>query len=326
MPDNNTGALETSWVNNETRLNADNMNKMWNAITANGNAIKANGENIATNTKNIETNTANIENLETETLNEINSINKTLNKLADKDVIVRNPSFSFSNSDNNTISKQEVGFNLKPRYEIEYDSGEYKYGPNPTGCEPSVEVTFNGETSTELKYAFDQVIHVTDDTNLTLTAECSYSDGEVPLTNIETEYPEGKIVRNSTTLSRTVSGDRRAFAAGVDSKTLSVSEINSDYLRSKTFLQELGEKSFELKVEKSTVRVIIAFPSKWGSLKTVLDENDSNRNIVNAFGDPTYVDVSGRTAGEDLLQYNLYVLDFASPYGGSGNTYKVTIG
>ena len=46
MPDNNTGTLGNSWVNNETRLNADNMNKMWNAI-------KANTANIATNASTI---------------------------------------------------------------------------------------------------------------------------------------------------------------------------------------------------------------------------------------------------------------------------------
>ena len=71
---------------------------------------------------------------------------------------------------------------------------------------------------------------------------------------------------------------------------------------------------------------LIAFPDSWGTLKSVLDVNDSSKNIVTSFGTPEVVSVSGVTAGEDLMDYKVYVMDFASAYGGSGNTYKITIG
>ena len=106
--------------------------------------------------------------------------------------------------------------------------------------------------------------------------------------------------------------------------TSKTTELNSANIR---LLSAKGgnTKSFDVSITKDAIRVVVAFPSSWGALTKALDVNDSNKNIVTSFGTAQTVEVSGATAGQDEIDYKVYIMDFASAYGGSGNTYKITI-
>ena len=261
-------------------------------------------------------------NADTQLQTDIDAINLALSYLADKDVITAEPSFAFSSSN---VAAVEVGTNIEPNYSIAFDAGKYEYGPNPTGSNASgCVVTFNGESLASNTGSFKSV-HVEDETSIVLSAECTYSDGSIPKNNLGLDYPEGKIIGATKTITRTLKGYRQAFAGGSESKDTPITEIYSKAIRA---LNPKGnnKKTFDITISASDIRVIIAFPSGWGILKTVLDVNDSNKNIVSAFGEYRNTDVSGATEGQDVMEYKLYTMDFASAYGGSGNTYKVTIG
>lgn len=253
---------------------------------------------------------------------DIDAINLALSYLADKDVITAAPSFKFSSSNVTTV---EVGTSITPNFNITFDDGTYEYGPDPTGSEASgYEVTFGDESLNTSTGSFTAV-HVTDATSMTLTAKCTYTDGDTPKNNLGLDYVDGKIVGATKTITRTLKGFRQAFAGGSESKDIAVSSITSNDVRTLA-AKGNGKKTFDVAIDASDIRVLIAFPSGWGSLKSVLDVNDSSKNIVSAFGSATTVSVSGVTANEDMMDYKLYVMDFASVYGGEGNTYKVTIG
>ena len=253
---------------------------------------------------------------------DIDAINLALSYLADKDVIATEPSFRFSSSNVTTV---EVGTNITPNFNITFDDGEYEYGPDPTGSNASgYEVTFNGESLTTSSGTFTAV-HVIDSTSLTLSAKCTYTDGNTPKNNLGLDYVAGKIVGATKTITKTLKGYRQAFAGGSESKSVSVSSLVSSDIRA-LVAKGNGKKTFDVTIDATDIRVLVAFPSSWGSLKSVLDVNDSNKNIVSAFGSAVTVSVSGATADEDMMNYKLYVMDFASAYGGEGNTYKVTIG
>ena len=253
---------------------------------------------------------------------DIDAINLALSYLADKDVITTEPSFRFSSSNVTTV---EVGTNIIPNFNITFDDGTYEYGPDPTGSEASgYEVTFNGESLKTSSGTFTTV-HVTDSTSLTLSAKCTYTDGDTPKNNLGLDYVAGKIVGATKTITKTLKGYRQAFAGGSESKSVSVSSLVSSDVRA-LVAKGNGKKTFDVAIDATDIRVLIAFPSSWGSLKSVLDVNDSSKNIVSAFGSAVTVSVSGATANEDMMDYKLYVMDFASVYGGEGNTYKVTIG
>lgn len=253
---------------------------------------------------------------------DIDAINLALSYLADKDVITAAPTFKFSSSNVTTV---EVGTNITPNFNITFNDGTYEYGPDPTGSEASgYEVTF-GDESLDTSSGSFTAVHVTDSTSMTLTAKCTYTDGNTPKNNLGLDYVDGKIVGATTTITRTLKGYRQAFGGGSESKDIAVSSITSNDVRTLA-AKGNGKKTFDVAIDASDIRVIIAFPSSWGSLKSVLDVNDSSKNIVSAFGSATTVSVSGVTANEDMMDYKLYVMDFASVYGGEGNTYKVTIG
>lgn len=258
---------------------------------------------------------------DSELQDKIDAINTALSYLADKDVIVSNPDFQYTSSTN--IGTVEVGTELTPEYQLQFTAGQYEYGPNPTGVTAtSYKVTFNNETLETASGTFSTTVHVTDDMSLTLSAVCKYSDGAVPKNNLGLDYADGKIVSKTVTRQRTLKGYRQAFAGGLSSKDTAIAELDIRGLSGKG----ATTKVFDVKIDKNATRVVVAFPDSWGTLKSVLDVNDSSKNIVTSFGTPEVVSVSGVTAGEDLMDYKVYVMDFASAYGGSGNTYKITIG
>ena len=250
---------------------------------------------------------------------DIDAINLALSYLADKDVIATEPSFRFSSSNVTTV---EVGTNITPNFNITFDDGTYEYGPDPTGSKASgYEVTFNGESLTTSSGTFTAV-HVTDSTSLTLSAKCTYTDGNTPKNNLGLDYVAGKIVGATKTITKTLKGFRQAFAGGLASKDTDIKKLDIRALTGKG----ATAKSFDVIIDKDTTRVVVAFPDSWGTLKTALDVNDSSKNIVTSFGTPETIEVSGATESQDLMNYKVYVMDFASAYGGSGNTYKITIG
>lgn len=263
-------------------------------------------------------------------LNEkVNEINIALNTLEDDDVITDPPSISLSAS---KIASVEVGTEVSNvTFTVSKNDGTYEYGPDPTGVTfGTPTVTFGGvvvssgftpdpNTDTDGDGTNDKFL-VLDDTSIVLKAVCSHSAGSIPKSNLGRSLTEASaIAAGSKQATRTLKGFRYAFAGQLNDKTtaLSSSVIHGLSVKDK-------DKSLTINTTSSALRVVIAFPATWGSLTSVLDKNDSNKNIISAFTQLDNVDVQGATAGANLMSYKVYVMTFASAYG-SSNTYTATI-
>lgn len=256
---------------------------------------------------------------------EIASIRDLLDALEDTDVITAQPSVTLStkNGTVDTVKAWEVGSDVTPKYSITFNAGTYQYGPSPTGCTAQTWYAKFGSVEKNTKTGTFDSVHVLDDTSIQLEVNCTYSDGGVPLSDLGREIPNSRIKAGTTAKkTATLTGFRQAFAGGMTSKT---TELNSANIR---LLSAKGSntKSFDVSITKDAIRVVVAFPASWGALTKALDVNDSSKNIVTSFGTAQTEKVSGATAGQDEIDYKVYIMDFASAYGGSGNTYKITIG
>lgn len=255
---------------------------------------------------------------------EIESIRDLLNALEDTDVITAQPSVTLStkNGTVDTVKAWEVGTDVTPKYSITFNAGTYQYGPSPTGCTAQTWYAKFGEVEKTTKTGTFDAVHVVDSTSIQLEVSCTYSDGGVPLSDLGREIPNSRIKAGTTEKkTATLTGFRQAFAGGMTSKTTVLDSKNIRLLPAKGG----NKKTFDVAITGDAVRVVVAFPDSWGSLTKALDVNDSSKNIVTSFQAFDTVDVSGATAGLDEIPYKLYVMDFASAYGGSGNTYTITI-
>lgn len=259
-------------------------------------------------------------------INEVNDINSLLNALEDTDVISAYPSISLETN----IKSYEVGTTIIPNYKLTFVDGKYEYGTESetesAGCSPETwYAEFGIEPSKSEPEGEFESVHISDSTSILFFANCNYSAGDIPNSDLGRPIEKSRIPAGKTDPKRaTLSGYRQAFAGGMNSKLSEIELLTSTSIRD---LSGKGgnTKSFNIKINADCLRVVIAFPSTWGALTSVLDSNDSNKNICTSFGEAKTASVFGATKNEDAMDYKVYYMDFANAYGGNGNTYKVTI-
>ena len=214
----------------------------------------------------------------------------------------------------------EVGSNYSPSYTINFDDGNYSYGPELTGVIASYNVSdTNNNTSTEIGASLEP-FEILDDTNYQITAIISYSDGTIPKTNLGNDCEDKKILANTLTISSdTIKGYRKSFYGALNTKE----DYNIRDLKSSTSALKNGS-SFTINLTATTKRVVIAYPATLRNLTSVLDKNDSNSNIVSGFGEPEIKQIIGASETSSAIDYKVYTMDFANEYGTS-NVFTVTI-
>jgi hypothetical protein len=178
---------------------------------------------------------------------------------------------------------------VSPTYKGGYDEGKYEFD-STTGVEvtdwkatDSLGREVMGQTGT-----FDEIT-VGDDTSYTITVTGTFSDGNVPHTNVGNDYANGQITSFSdSATSAILTGYRKTFWG-----TLSVKEeLTSDDIRglgSNSSKAYVNGNSFTVSIPVGALRVVIAYPANLRNMTQVLDENDSNANIVSGFGEPTTI-------------------------------------
>lgn len=214
----------------------------------------------------------------------------------------------------------EVGTEYTPSYSIAFNSGEYSYGPNPTGVVASYTISdTNGNSSTKSSDSFNSFL-IDDNTNYQIEVNISYSDGATPKTNLGNNCEEEKILANELNVkSSVIKGYRKSFYGALNDKN----DYDIRSLKSSTSALKNGS-SFTINLTSNTQRVVIAYPATLQNLTSVLDKNDSNSNIVSGFGAPQIVGFKGASEESSTIEYKVYTMDFANAYGTS-NVFTVTI-
>lgn len=259
--------------------------------------------------------------VEAEGLNIKQFLTKIFSK--EEDPIVTYPTLTITATP--VITSYEIGSKITQGYTTTYYSGQYQYGPAPTGA-VKLSQTIKDSKGNVLDTAsgtFPEQV-VTDKFEYRLECSATYDDGEVPLTNLGNKCADKQIKAGTTDTIYTgkITSYRNSFYGAVNTKA---EILDADYIRNLNASNYTLSKdsTFNIPIPIGTMRVIIAYPASLGELQKVEDSNDSNSNIVSAFGEPEIISIPG---ANNLypIDYRVYKTDFAKPYDAI-NTFKVTI-
>ena len=220
-----------------------------------------------------------------------------------------------------SATSAEVGSTYTPNYVITFNKGSYSYGPDTAVTAKYAVTDTNGKTNSVASGKMNSFT-IEDDTEYSISAVVSYSDGAMPYNNLNHIVEEKKIQPGEIELSTgTVTGYRNAFYGTFDVKE----ELTSDKIRAlnKSNRAMSNGSTMTINVPVGALRVVIAYDDNLRNLTSVLDKNDSNSNIVSGFGDPEIIKVEGANEYASI-DYKVYTLDFANPYD-AANVFSVTI-
>lgn len=240
----------------------------------------------------------------------------------DKNPTITQPSVSVSSS---TARAYEVGTSVTPAYSGSLNAGSYEYKPKPTGVVAQSWSAVNNVTSEQIAAqsgAFAAYI-VPDGANYKITLNCTYSDGEIPLTALDQEYPAGQIkggTKSATTGA--ITGYRNSFYGTTTDKEATTDSTLIRGLAQKSNRAYSNGSTFSVTIPVGAMRVIIAYPATLRDLTSIKDVNGMNTDITSAFMQST-VDVEGASSYL-AIPYKVYTQDFANP-NDVKDTYTVTI-
>lgn len=222
---------------------------------------------------------------------------------------------------------KEVGSTFVPAYTTSFDKKAYAYVPTDTG----VSVTgwsvtdSNSVEKTEATGSFDSFT-VEDNTNYKLTAKATYSNGNIPKTNLGNDYPDAQIKAGTTAAanSAAVTGYRNWYMyIGTDN----TSAVDSAFIRGTT-AKGSGKSAAtqsNVTIPAGTKRVMIAIPAGTGytkQLKSVTDVDGMGLDVFSNFALST-VSVEGANSYAGM-NYRVYVAENAN--GMSATRYTFVIG
>lgn len=240
----------------------------------------------------------------------------------DKNPTIIQPSVSVSSS---TARAYEVGTSVTPAYNGSLNPGAYEYKPKPTGVVAQSWSAVNNVTSEQITAqsgTFAAYI-VPDGANYKITLNCTYSDGEIPFTALDQEYPAGQIkggTKSATTGA--ITGYRNSFYGTTTDKEATTDSAVIRGLAQKSNRAYTNGSTFSVTIPVGALRVIIAYPATLRDVTSIKDVNGLNADITTAFTQET-VEVDG-AASYLSIPYKVYTLDFATP-NDTKNTYNVTI-
>lgn len=240
----------------------------------------------------------------------------------DKNPTITQPSVSVSSS---TARAYEVGTSVTPAYNGSLNPGAYEYKPKPTGVVAQSWSAVNNVTSEQIAAqsgTFAAYI-IPDGANYRITLNCTYSDGEIPFTALDQEYPAGQIkggTKSATTGA--ITGYRNSFYGTTTDKEATTDSAVIRGLAQKSNRAYTNGSTFSVTIPVGALRVIIAYPAILRDVTSIKDVNGLNADITTAFTQAT-VEVEG-AASYLSIPYKVYTLDFATP-NDTKNTYNVTI-
>lgn len=216
----------------------------------------------------------------------------------------------------------EVGTSVTPQYSASLNAGSYQYGP-ATGVTASAwEVTDTAEHSATTASGSFAAVTVADDTNYTITAKATHTEGAVPKTNVGNDYAAGKIAAGTKTkTSGAITGYRNSFYGTVEAKDTVTSAVIRG-LSGKSGKALANGATFNVSIPVGALRVIIAYPATLRDVTSIQDVNGMSAEIKPSFAKST-IQVDGAN-GATAIDYKVYTLDYANA-NDAANTYKVTI-
>lgn len=219
-------------------------------------------------------------------------------------------------SGGNYIYAFEVGTKLTPSYTATFEDGKYSYGPEPTGATvESWDVSSNyGEEWTTASGTCEELT-VADDTNYTVTAKATHTDGSTPKTNIGNDCTDTskKIVAGTKSKTSSAITGYRSYFYGVLNTSSAETPLTSAIIREQ--LANGGNyneaKSFTLNGSATAKRIVVAIPSSStrGGLSEVILTSAMNTPVTDSY---TKTENAVKVEGVDgftAADYDVYVYE-----------------
>ena len=216
----------------------------------------------------------------------------------------------------------EVGTSVTPEYSASLNAGAYQYGPATGVTATAWEVTDTAGHSAATASGSFAAVTVADDTNYTITAKATHTEGAVPKTNVGNDYAAGKIAAGTKSkTSGAITGFRNSFYGTVTAKDTVTSAVIRG-LSGKSGKALANGATFNVSIPVGALRVIIAYPATLRDVTSIQDVNGMSAEIKPSFAKST-IQVEGAN-GATAIDYKVYTLDYANA-NDAANTYKVTI-
>ena len=222
----------------------------------------------------------------------------------------------------------EVGTEITPTFTASFEDGKYTYGPEPTGATVTAwKVTStDGETFTSNSGTCNKIT-VADDTDFSVTAVATHTQGAVALTNKNNEYPSVQIASGSKTSTSSKITGYRSFFYGILNTSSTEEPLTSDIVR--TRLTNGGNynssKSLTLNATATSKRMVILIPSAStrGGLNEVILTSAMNTPITSSYTKTEAgIKVEG-VNGATAVDYDMYVYEPASI--DAGEVHQITL-
>ena len=232
------------------------------------------------------------------------------------------PSISLTAAQN---KEYEVGTQVTPTYNISLNPGSYTYGP-ATGITATYSVTdtAGSEALTTASGVFN-MLTVGDDTNYSITAVASYTDGTIPVSNLGKEVADKQIKASTLTKTSGALTGYRAFFYGATA----TDAITSATIRGK--LTNGGKPvrktlpTYNASAVEGAKKVIVAIPVTSGlSVQRVLMPSAQNADITSEFVKQAEVVAVKGLNDYEAADYYVWVYQPASL--DSTEQYDITIG
>jgi hypothetical protein len=280
------------------------------------------------------------------TLNEsVGNINTIINYLEDTNVVVTQPKFTLTLTNNKGTSAEEslktsyeIGTNLTVSYSFNLDKGKYKYDADTGVTASSYKLTKNG-SSVGTSQSGNLTAFQLDANSVRFSSSCNHSAGKVPQSNLQRDVNEKQIkqgaylpaqINNTTATDWTITPFREGcFFGALTDKDRTIETLTSDDIRSLTTVEKNNKsnKAFPTNAETITFTVpagtktiVVACPKGTKSYETYGPTNALN-STVNAqmydlFGLDNMagnVDVKGAN-NSSSVPYNVWMYTPSYPY------------
>lgn len=215
---------------------------------------------------------------------------------------------------------KEVGTTFTPSYTATFDKKAYAYPPTDTGVTVTAwEIKDTNDVVKTSATGTFEAFTVTETTNYKLTAKATYSDGKVPKTNLDHDFPAAQIQAGTTAIatSGAVTGYRNWFYGYKNAaNVLNVAALTSAQIRALT----ARNGSFPATIDTNGMQqMFFAIPK--GKKSSVKCSN--NVNGAPCTMGKTEVQVEGLN-GFTAIAYDVWYVNSASADSGA-NTYKIVV-
>ncbi len=222
----------------------------------------------------------------------------------------------------------EVGTTVTPTYTFTFNKGKYEFGPDTnvsplnykvvaTNNETKVdEVIVDTYPETEPTNAeMPNSILVDENTNYYLTVNVRHSEGDIPITNLNNYYDDGKIQSGDATVTSTPITGYRSYFYGLDAGT---NALDGHYIRN--YLINGGSYNDQkiITLDASTLpdvkRFIIAIPanSERSGIVSARITSSMYANVIKEYVLADYTITVGGVDDYNPIEYKVWIYEPAS--------------